>query len=129
MRKFAIIGLVILAGCYRMMKPVERAISPSGSFVVAAIPNDSKTDPTKYRCIRLVLMDQNGATLSAIQTGVSDGQKWAVGWMESQDVIVLQSSDIGTQSFKVETNKLVQISVTPAIEACAAQLKKLKYKR
>jgi hypothetical protein len=119
--------MFLLVGCGPVMKPVERVISPSGAFLVAAIPNESKSDPTKWRCIRLILMDRSGATLSAVQTGVSDGQKWAVGWMETGDVIVLQSSDIGTQAFNVLSNDLKQITVTPDINGRAAELKKAKY--
>lgn len=111
------------------MKPTVRVASPDGDFVVAAIPNDSKSDPTKYRCIRLILENRNGNALSAIQTNVSDGQKWAVGWMESENVIVIQSSDIGTQAYNIESNELSQISITPEIKARAKELKMAKYGR
>ena len=129
MREMAIVGLLLLVGCGPMMKPVERVASPSGTFVVAAIPNDSKIDPKKWRCIRLVLMDGTGSTLSAMQTGASDGRKWAVGWMGTGEVVVLQSSDIGTQAFNVLSNELKQVALTPEIEARSMQLKVAKYGR
>ena len=119
--------MLVLVGCGRMMKPTERVASPSGTLVVAAIPNDSKADPTKYRCIRLILEHRNGGALSAVQTSASDGQKWAVGWMPKGETIVLQSSDIGTQAFSVQSNGMNQITVTPEIEARAQQLKQAKY--
>jgi len=122
-----IVGLLLLCGCGRMMKSSERVPSPSGTFVVVAIPNDSKVDPTKYRCLRLVLEHRNGNSLAGLQTSVSDGQKWALGWMESGDVVVLQSSDIGTLAFNVMSNTLMQIQTTPAIEKRAIELKTLKY--
>ena len=127
MRRLAIIGMFLLVGCGSMLKPVERVASPAGTYVVAAIPNDSKSDPTKYRCIRLVLMDRSGRTLSALQTSASDGQKWAIGWMTTGEVVVLQSSDIGTQAFSVESNDLKQVAVTAEIEARAKELKQTKY--
>ena len=129
MRTIAIVGLIAFIGCGRMMKPNERVPSPSATFVVAAIPNESKADPKTYRCIRLILEHRNGNVLSAVQTGASDGQKWAVGWMSSGDVIVLQSSDIGTKAFNVQSNRLVEAAITPEIEARAKALKKAKYGR
>ena len=112
-----------------MMKPAERVASPSGTFVVAAIPNDSKADSKRYRCIRLILEHRNGSALAAVQTDASDGQKWVIGWMPTGDTVVLQSSDIGTQAFIVQSNTLDQISVTDEIEARAKQLKQAKYGR
>ena len=98
-------------------------------MIVAAVPNDSKTDPTKYRCLKLVLMDQAGNTLSTIQTGASHYQKWAVGWMETGAIVVLQSSDIGTLAYSIESNGFNQTSLTLEIEARAAELNRLKYER
>ena len=121
--------MLVLVGCGPTMKSVERAASPSDVFVVAAIPNESKADPRKYRCIRLILENRNGNSLSAVQTGASDGQKWAVGWMPTGDIVVLQSSDIGTQAFTVQSNALVQTTITAEIEARAKQLKQAKYER
>ncbi len=113
---------MVLIGCGRMMNPTERVSSPSGTFVVAAIPNESKADPGKYRCIRIILEHRNGNSLSAVQTGASDGQKWAVEWMPTGEVVVLQSSDIGTQAFIVQSNALVQIPIMAEIEAQAKKL-------
>ncbi len=129
MKRLAAVGMLLLVGCGPMMKPEERVASPSGAFVVAAIPNEDTTDPAKHLCLRLVLMTPTGATLSALQTGASDVQKWAVGWMETGDVVVLQSSDIGTLAFTVVSNQLDQVALTPPIEARAAQLKQSKYGR
>lgn len=127
MKIIASIGILLLTACGPFMKPTVRVESPDGDYVVAAIPNDSKSDPTKYRCIRLILENRNGNVLSALQTSVSDGQKWAVGWMETENVIVLQSGDIGTQAYTIESNELNHIEITPAIEIRAAELKKAKY--
>lgn len=127
MKKIASIGILLLTACGPLMKPTVRVESPDGDYVVAAIPNDNKSDPTKYRCIRLILEHRNGNVLSALQTSVSDGQKWAVGWMETENIIVLQSSDIGTQAYSIESNELNPIEITPAIEIRAAELKKAKY--
>ena len=129
MKRLVIIGMFFLIGCSPMMKPVEHVASPSGEFIVAAIPYEGKTDPRKNGCLRLILESRSGITLSAVQTGVSDGQKWAIGWMEEGDVVVLQSSDIGTQAFGVISNSLSQVTSTPEIEARAIQLKKAKYGR
>ena len=47
--------------------------------------------------------------------------------MATGDVIVLQSSDIGTLAYAVLSNKLKQVTVTPEIEARAIHLKQAKY--
>jgi hypothetical protein len=109
------------------MAPVVRVASPSGDLIVAAIPSENKSDPKKYQCIRLILQSRDGGTLTAVQTSVSNGQKWAVGWMEKGDIIVLYSSDIGTQAYGVASNALNLVALTPDIEERAKQLKKAKY--
>jgi hypothetical protein len=129
MKRITTVGMLFLIGCSPMMRPAERVASPSGTFVVAAISNESKSDPTKYRCIRLILEHRNGNSLSAVQTGTSDDHKWAVGWMPTGDIVVLQSSDIGTQAFTVQSNALVQTTISTEIEVLAKQLEQAKYGR
>ena len=133
MKGFLIVGVVmalaVFVCCFSFVKQNEWVRSSSGDFTVAAIPRANKSDRTSWGCIRLVLMNGSGRTISAVQTDVSDFQKWAVGWMEDEDIVVIQSSDVGTQAFKASTNGLEQISTTPEMKLRALQLKSLKYGR
>ena len=129
MNKYAAYIFLLLAGCSPAISRMDRAPSPTGDMIVAAVPNESKADPTKYRCLQLILMDHTGNTLSTIQTGASDGQKWAVGWMKTGSIVVLQSSDIGTQAYAAESNGFTQVMLNPEIEARATELKRSKYEK
>ena len=42
---------------------------------------------------------------TAVSTGASNGQKWAIGW-SANDVLVLYSSDIGTYSYDIKDDGL-----------------------
>jgi hypothetical protein len=78
--------------------------------------------------VRLVLTDPEGRTLSALQTTASHVHKWAVGWMESEDVVVLQSSDVGDSAYAVSTNHvLFEVPITAQMHARANLLKTQKY--
>ena len=52
------------------------------------------------------LADAEGVEIYAVQSSASDAIKWALGWMSDQDIVVLQSSDIGTTAYDVIDNRL-----------------------
>ena len=129
MRIAAILGMILLVSCGPVMTPNARIISPSRKYMLIALLNEDKADTRHWHCVRLVLLTHSGETLSAVQTGASNIQKWAAGWMENDDIVVLQSSDIGTTAYNVVSNTLTAIQITPEIEDRAIELKKLKYKQ
>ena len=116
----------MIAGC--SPAPTTPIPSPSGKYLVHATINREKSDRTKYLCVRLILTRLTGETITETQTGASHVHKWAIGWMTNQDVIILQSSDIGTHAYEITTNETVSdIPVTPEMENRAQLLKKEKY--
>lgn len=132
MRKYALFFVLILTslyGCAQRTDLDNKLSSPSGKYQISASVNHSKDDPRKYLCLKLFLFDSSGNLLKAEQTGVSDTMKWALGWMDKEDVVVLYSSDIGTSAYDVKLDGLHIISeLTPLIESRAVELKSEKYK-
>ena len=130
MKKVIAISLILLPifGCGPSRDIAKVVDSPSGKYKIKATINKSKTDPTKYLCIHMTLLDSKGNVLSRLQTGASHIMKWAVGWMNKRDIVVLYSGDIGTYAYKIENNKLKEIKTTPAIISRGNQLKNLKYR-
>ncbi len=129
MKKYIIlsIALITLLGCGSRRYPIKTDISPSGKYQIKATINTDESDRTKYLCVKLHLLDVQGKELSQLQTGASHRMKWALGWMDDDDIVVLYSSDIGTYAYKTENNTLVNIKTTDAIINRGEQLKKLKY--
>ena len=129
MKKYIILSIILLTlfGCSPRRYPIETVVSPSGKYQIKATINTDESDTTKYLCIKLHLLDAQGKELSQLQTGVSHRMKWALGWMNNNDTVVLYSSDIGTYAYEVENNTLRNIKTTNAIIRRGEQLKKLKY--
>lgn len=80
--------------------------------------------------IHLHLTNKEGVELDTVYSGASDAMKWALGWMPDEDVVVLQSSDIGTRGYDIVDNRLVAKSEPfkdKRIQARAEELKSEKY--
>ncbi|RUA16235.1 MAG: hypothetical protein DSY55_04615 [Clostridia bacterium] len=122
----SIIASIIL-GCGPQKYPAEIVNSPSGKYQIKATINTDESDKTKYLCVQLHLLDAQGKELSQLQSSASYTMKWAIGWMEKDDIVILYSSDIGTYAYKIENNTLEKIKTTDVIIKRGEQLKKLKY--
>ena len=59
---------------------------------------------------------------SVLETKIGDAMKWAVDWYD-ENIIVAQSSDIGTRSWRFENGKFEELSVTPDMQIFAEQLR------
>ena len=66
--------------------------------------------------------------LAELNTGAGDANKWAIGWTENGDTIVLQSSDIGNKAWMLNMNKPNQIKITDELNKHADFLNSKKYK-
>ena len=130
MRKIIILSIIVstLFGCGPRKYPIEIVNSPSGKYQIKATINTDESEKVKYLCVKLHLLDAQGKELSQLQSSASHTMKWAVGWMEKDDIGVLYSSDIGTHAYKIENGSLVEIETTDAIIKRGELLKKLKYK-
>ena len=38
-----------------------------------------------------------------------DSQKWPLGWVLYQDIVILHSSDVGNIAFRIENGKLIKV--------------------
>lgn len=102
--------------------------SPSGKFQIKTSINQDKSDPTRYLCVKIYLLDTKGNELAQLQTGASDRMKWATGWMKEQDIIVLDSSDIGTHAWEIKANNdIKEIKIDNEIIGRGDELKASKY--
>jgi hypothetical protein len=109
------------ASCFvREHPPIQ---SPSGEYkIFAAIEGVS--------LIHLHLTNKEGVELDTVYSGASNAMKWALGWMPDEDIVVLQSSDIGPRAYDIENNRLVAKSYPfkdKHIQARAEELKSEKY--
>lgn len=97
--------------------------SPSGEYSIFATIEE-------VSLIHLHLTNKEGVELDTVYSGASDAMKWALGWMPDEDVVVLQSSDIGTRGYDIVDNRLVAKSKAfedKRIQARAEELKSEKY--
>jgi len=121
------VSLCVLVGCRKKASNTP-VVSPSGQYRVAATINRDKADQTKYLCLKLHLGEPGGKGVQSLQTGVSATMKWSLGWMPEGDVVVLYSSDVGTQAYKVGgEGDLREIQINDEIISRGKQLKEDKY--
>ena len=101
--------------------PINTWESPSGEY--GFVPSISEDGIVYFE-----LYDKGDNPIDSIRTGASDFQKWAFGWHDEQDIVILYSSDIGTRAYSVQEDKLSEVSpLTPAIEAKAKALYTERY--
>lgn len=97
------IGLIILLltlfGCRgqtRQYDDFPQVIHSADNQLVLVIDlNQSKSDPTKYLCLKFTIQDTNGNVLYQEQTGASVMTRWEMAW-DKDNRVWLNSADIGT---------------------------------
>ena len=89
----------ILFGCGSQDYP--QADSPSGLYSVS-------TSKSEKGLVSIHLADAQGVEVHEIESSASDYIRWSIGWMPGEDVVVLQSSDIGLRAYSIIDNKLVE---------------------
>lgn len=105
-------------------------VSPSGSYSVSASVDTKNRQSRNYAIVMLHLVGESGEEFLPVRTGAGDAQKWALGWMPTQDVVVLYSSDIGTLAYEIEDTGLVRIDkLSDDIRRRADELYSTKYDR
>jgi hypothetical protein len=110
-------------------------ISPTKKYILIAKVDDMDKESRDYAEVRLIVRDKNGQAVDSVETGASDFSKWAAGWMNQGDTVVLYSSDIGEQAYSMLTGKLQKITLFPDIIQSriilrqARKLREAKYKK
>lgn len=97
------------------MKEETKFWSPSGNYYITTSIQDNPG--AKYLCVKIHLFSKVGVELSHLQTNASDRMKWALGWLEEKDTVVLYSSDIGTYAYNIgSANQLIKTEVSGLVE-------------
>ncbi len=103
--------------------------SSTGHFEIKATVNKTDKNSNNYDVVVIHLYNkENNKTLTELNTGAGDTNKWAVGWTEHGDTIVLQSSDIGNKAWVLKNDKPIEIKITKYLNERAQFLKLEKYK-
>ena len=117
---------LVLAALFNGCAPTDPTSiqSPSGKYRVFATIEE-------VSLIHIHLTNSEGVELDAVYSGASDAMKWALGWMTDEDVVVLQSSDVGTRAYDILDNHLVarpEAFKDEAIRSRADELRSEKYR-
>jgi len=93
---------VLVTGCNRTTAaPAQK--SPDGTMTLATSVNQSKANPTRYLCVVVDITDSAGKTLHHEVTPASGTQRWSIGWV-SNDEVLLKSSDVGSYHIRRQTD-------------------------
>ena len=129
-RLASVAAALVLASCAQERDDLGITVrSPSGEYGVFATVNDPDSNPDGHTHVIIHLVDDEGKELSSIDTRASDFSKWALGWMHDRDIVVLESSDIGPSTFRIEGAELVNEGFSDAILPRACELYREKYER
>ena len=120
----------VLSGCGLLMSdhsgtPVQ---SPSGKYAVFSTVNRTNRSRPDYAYVVIHLTDGSGKELHVYRSRAGDANKWALGWMPEKDVVILQSSDVGAMAFRIDEERLLEIShMSDEMSTRAKVLKAEKY--
>ena len=129
MRYLLLCGLV-LSGCGPLMEDHHGAavMSPSGKYTVYAKVNRTAQNRPDYAYVVIHLTDATGKDLHVYRSRAGDANKWVLGWMLDEDIVILQSSDVGSMAFRIENDSLVEIAqISDEVSVRAEILKAKKY--
>jgi hypothetical protein len=126
--------LLTMTSCFVDKYEEGPFLSPTKNYTLIAKVDDMDEESENYAELRLVVINKNGQAVDSVETGASDFSKWAAGWMNHGDTIVLHSSDIGPRAYSMLTGELQEITLFPdtiqsrIILRQARELKEKKYK-
>lgn len=116
-----------ITSCFYSNFQSERVKSPSNKYIIYATVNRLDDSDDSYAEVVLHLCENDNKEIDRLNTGAGDFSKWALGWTESGDTIVLQSSDVGSQACDIQNNRLVSVRIDDKIKERAQVLKVAKY--
>ncbi len=126
-------GLVLMVlilsimGCSVTDTETELITSPSEKYMIKATVNKIDKDAEDYADVVIYLYNSRNNKIDSINSKVGDFSKWAIGWTELYDTIVIYSSDIGNKAWRIIDDNLQQVSVDDGLNQRANELKKKKY--
>lgn len=124
-RSLLLCGLM-LSGCDLFSKDHHGAVvmSPSGKHSVFATVNRTDQNRPDYAYVVIHLADTTSNELHVYRSRAGNANKWALGWMPNEDIVILQSSDVGSMAFQIENDSLVEISPISGEMAIRAEILK-----
>ena len=102
-------------------------ISPTGTYEMYSTINRKNKEADTYALVVINLLNRETQDKTVFNSGVSDAQRWSLGWDIQKDIIVLQSSDIGNQGWEIREGKLIPLSLDTTLRKRAEQLYSEKY--
>lgn len=130
-RIFIIITIFLfvnLTGCKVDNHQSQKIISPTGKYYLTASVNNADKSKNDYGVVTISLYNAKGQILTKLNTMAGDFNKWAINWDSKQDTVIMNSSDIGTYSWRIENNELKPIELTVNLIKRAEEIKKEKYR-
>lgn len=110
---FCAVGLVIYVNFFASPRLPQSIYSPDNSKIIVPTINNSKSDMTKYLCVKITAVDaQTSQVLFEEQTGASDRMNWSIQWLTNH-LILLKSSDIGSYCWQEDKNNVWQSTTCP----------------
>ncbi|MBV9868826.1 MAG: hypothetical protein JO316_26065 [Abitibacteriaceae bacterium] len=96
-----VVGSGLMSGCgnSRASTPAPPLPSPDGKLLLVTSINTSHSDPVTYGCVKFAIQDRQGKILYQQQTHAAARMRWSMHW-QGNDTVVLQSSDIGTDTWQ-----------------------------
>jgi|GEM_PF-1418904 len=119
--------IVLLNSCGPLTNYREDPIlSPDSNLELSAFVNRTDTAKPNFARVVLTVEDKKTGKSTELVTQIGDAMKWAIGWYDN-NIIVAQSSDIGTRSWRFENGNFDELTVTPEMHEFAEQLRIEKY--
>lgn len=129
MRKILILIFLPLSiiGCSVEDYESDLKKSPSERYWIKATVNKTDKNAEDYANVVIHIYDSEKNNIDSLDSKAGDFSKWAIGWTEFGDTIVIFSSDIGNKAWRITDNNLQQVSVNERLNQRANELKKDKY--
>ncbi len=94
-----------LTSCFFSDYESEKIKSSTGNFKINATVNRTDKNADNYADVIIHIYNKKNEKLTELNTGAGDANRWAIGWTELGDTIVLQSSDIGNKAWSLEKRR------------------------
>lgn len=88
--------------------------------------NKTNTEKPNFAKVALTVAGKTTGQSSEFVTQIGDAMKWTIDWHDN-NIIVAQSSDIGSRSWRSVNRNFEELTVTPRKHEFAEQLRIGKY--
>ena len=96
--------------------------SPDGKFSVIAKVNRTDKNAEFYAEPIFEIYDSKKNLIAEIESDTGDFNRWKIGWSKSDNILIMNSSDIGIKAWKISNNGIEKIEITPELNTQAEKL-------